>query len=143
MSRPAGARHALYWDASALLSALVRDRFSRTAISAAADRATAHLISSLAVAEVHAVLARLARSGALPGPAVRNVAAALSAGPWRLVRCHPDIGDLETLAVRHPLRGADLWHLAAAADLAVSLPGLRLLTFDARLREAAVAEGLA
>ncbi|MGC8486111.1 MAG: hypothetical protein ACP5O6_10865, partial [Candidatus Baltobacteraceae bacterium] len=46
-------------------------------------------------------------------------------------------------AARYPLRGADLWHLALAVDLAEELPELRLLTFDSVLDAAARAEGLA
>ncbi len=46
-------------------------------------------------------------------------------------------------ARRHPLRGADLWHLALTVDLGQSLPGLHLLTFDSVLGAAARAEGLA
>ena len=45
-------------------------------------------------------------------------------------------------AKRHPLRGADLWHLAAVARLASELPEVRLFTEDGLLKEAARAEGL-
>jgi hypothetical protein len=46
------------------------------------------------------------------------------------------------LSSRYPLRGADLWHLAAAKSLQEELPELRLLTFDQRLMEAAQGEGI-
>jgi hypothetical protein len=43
---------------------------------------------------------------------------------------------------RHTLRGADLWHLAQVRTLLGELPGLKMLTFDRRLRVAAASEGL-
>jgi hypothetical protein len=46
----------IYWDTSAIVSALFRDRHSDTA-SAAARAPGTHLMSSLGWAEVHAVIA--------------------------------------------------------------------------------------
>ena len=63
-------------------------------------------------------------------------------GPWRRVDTAPEWDEVQQLASRWPLRGADLWHLAVARRLAGVLPELVLLTFDRRLLEAAVGEGM-
>jgi predicted nucleic acid-binding protein len=47
------------------------------------------------------------------------------------------------LASNWSLRGADLWHLAAAKTLQCELPELLLLTFDQRLYHAAAGENIA
>jgi predicted nucleic acid-binding protein len=133
----------LYWDASALLSLLVEDRHSASARRAAGKRAASHLVSSLALAEVHAVLARLERERILGPESHRELRSRLRGGPWRATAVHPAAERLGDLASRHPLRGADLWHLGAALALADALPGLRMLSFDRRLAAAADAEGLA
>ena len=49
---------------------------------------------------------------------------------------------METLAVQWPLRGADLWHLAAADTLRRELPDLKVITFDSRLGVASQGIGL-
>ena len=64
-------------------------------------------------------------------------------GPWRWVTVPPAAGLVERFARVHPLRGADLWHLAVAATLRGTFPEMRLLTYDAALAAAAVAQGLA
>jgi hypothetical protein len=46
------------------------------------------------------------------------------------------------LATKWPLRGADLWHLAAAKSLQTELPELAFLSFDLKLAAAAKGEGL-
>ncbi|HOV42652.1 MAG TPA: type II toxin-antitoxin system VapC family toxin [Syntrophothermus lipocalidus] len=131
----------LYWDSSAVLSALVKDRHSDQAWESARKKAY-HLISSLVVAEVHAVLNRMNREGYLADILVKAALEAFSQGPWRLVRLDPLPSDIASLARKWPLRGADLWHLALAVRLKQDLPELRLLTFDRRLNAAAWGEGL-
>ena len=121
---------------------VIEDEHSAAAQRAAADCEAAHFVSSLASAEVHAVAARLARDGILQPAQVRDVRARMLAGPWRATRVQPDVARLGDLALRHSLRGADLWHLGAALALAELLPGLELLGFDRSLMEAAAAEGL-
>lgn len=49
---------------------------------------------------------------------------------------------VKALASKWPLRGADLWHLAAAKTLQKDLPELTVLTFDNRLYVAALGEKL-
>ena len=135
-----GRGRVIYWDTSALLSCLILDSQSTDARSRLAANAY-HLVSSLAFAEVHAVLARLARKARKRGDA-EAARAAFGRGPWRWLEIGPSRGASEALAERHPLRGADLWHLATAVTMRKRLPELELLTYDRALREAASAEGL-
>lgn len=102
-----------------------------------------HLLSSLAWAETHAALARIERERVLTQVLVRAAPEALDTGPWRRVTISPEWKRMRTLASRWPLRGADLWHLAAAMSLRDDLPELQLLSYDARLAAAAEGEGLA
>jgi len=130
----------VYWDTSAIISALFRDRHSDTA-SAAARAPGTHLISSLGWAEVQAVIARIEREHALSPVLVSAAREALERGPWVRLSVDPDRQQIAALASMWPLRGADLWHLAAAKALQADLPELRLLSFDTRLAEAARGEG--
>jgi predicted nucleic acid-binding protein len=132
----------VYWDSSAVLSALFRDKRSEEATARIRGPAV-HLLSSLAWAEVHAVVARLERERVLATVLVNAAREALEGGPWRRVNALPDWKLVQSLSSRWPLRGADLWHLAAAKSLQVDLPELTLFTFDARLVTAAQGEGLA
>jgi predicted nucleic acid-binding protein len=130
----------IYWDASALLSCLVED-FHTGSAAAVFARPGYHVVSSLAFAEVHAVLSRIAR---LPGKAeaAESARAAFAQGPWIWLEIGPDRELCRALGTRRALRGADLWHLATALTLRERLPELALLTFDRALGEAALAEGL-
>lgn len=131
----------VYWDSSAVLSVLFQDSHSGRA-TATARRSDVHLLSSLAWAEVHAVVARIERERALATVLVNAAREALERGPWRRVNVSPEWGFAPFLSRRWELRGADLWHLCAAKTLRVDLPRLKLLTFDARLAAAAREEGL-
>lgn len=131
----------LYWDTSAVMSALFRDHNSDQAAAAAHEPGT-HLISSLGWAESHAVIARIERERALASVLVAAAREALESGPWARVNVDPAWQQIGALARAWPLRGADLWHLAAAKALQSELPELRLLTFDTRLTAAAHGEGL-
>jgi len=102
----------------------------------------AHLLSTLAFAETFAVVARLEREGILPtvlADAARDV---VLNGPWRRLSLQPDWKNIETLATRWPVQGADLWHLATADTLRRELPELKVITFDARLALASQGIGL-
>jgi predicted nucleic acid-binding protein len=132
----------LYWDSSAVLSLLFQDAHSPRAVAAARTPAV-HLISTLAWAEVHAVIARVKREHALADILIDAAREALDRGPWRRANISPEWDMIRDVAIRWALRGADLWHLCAAKTLRADLPELRLLTFDARLRQAARREGLA
>jgi len=132
----------VYWDASAVVAALSRDRHHAEA-SRWYDLAGVHLLSSLAFAEAMAALARLERNDVLASVLAETARATLSReGPWRHTHSSPDWSKVTELATRWPLRGTDLWHLATAATLHDDLPTLQLLTFDSRMAEAADAIGL-
>ena len=131
----------VYWDASAVVSALVRDAHSERAV-ATAEQPLVHLISTLAHAEAVATITRaqsLRRIDARRAKAARRL---LRHGPWRRLMLQPDWVVIDTLAARLPLRGADLWHLASVSTLTRQLPEVRLFSFDERLAEAAAALGL-
>ena len=132
----------VYWDTSAVLSALLQDIHSNEA-RAWLSRDVVHLVSSLAGAEFHASLARLHREGHLTPLQSTATAQAYEQGPWRRVSLSPDPNLFEPLASKFRLRGADLWHLAMAMTLRSELPELMLLTFDVVLRTAAIEENLA
>lgn len=132
---------AVYWDASAILSGLIEDRHS-TVARRRLGGPEPHLVSSLAFTEVCAVLTRLVQGRHLSSREQRLAIRSLQARPWSALHLEPDRRLAADLAGRHPLRGADLWHLATATTLAAELRGLVLLTFDARLAEAAKVEGL-
>ncbi len=129
-----------YWDASALLSVLVRDKHSPAASRQLRAKGV-HLVSSLALAETSAVLARLARLGEISASRAQLAARSLLAEPWSALEVQPEREVVLELARRQPLRGADLWHLAAALTLRVELPELRFLSFDKELSRAAEQEG--
>lgn len=131
----------IYWDASAVLSALFKDKHSETAIDWS-RREGVHLLSSLASAEVYAVISRIKREGLLTDVLIKAAYESLEEGPWRRLNLLPDGNRIKTLSQKWPLRGADLWHLAAAETLRERIPELFLLTFDHRLMAAAMGEGL-
>jgi predicted nucleic acid-binding protein len=133
---------AVYWDSSAVLSALFRDEHSEAAIKRAGGP-EAHFLSTLAWAEVHAVIARIERERMLAKILVAAAREALEEGPWRRLNAVPDWKQVRILSFKWPLRGADLWHLAVAKSLQPELPELTFMSFDARLKAAARGEGLA
>ncbi len=130
-----------YWDTSAILSVLFRDVHSDRAFRIAA-RAGIHLMSSLAWTEAHAVIGRIEREARISNAGARDARSQLSGGVWRRIYIEPDWGRAEQLAQAWPLRGADLWHLSAALELREALPELTFISYDSRLREAALGEGL-
>ena len=131
----------LYWDASAILSALVQDTHSRVAARWSGHDGL-HLVSTLGWAETTTVLHRLTGGGHFTKVLLDSALESLTAGPWRLIQRGPDRDAIDSLAARHALCSADLWHLAQVRTLLGELPSLKLLTFDRRLREAAESEGL-
>ncbi len=131
----------VYWDTSAILSVLFKDEHSEKAKSLA-DQEGVHLISSLGYSEACAVLARIKREGFLTDILFKSAFEVLETGPWRRIHLSPLWEDLHDLCVKWPLRGADLWHLAAAKRIQQELPELFLFSFDERLKRAADGEGL-
>ncbi|MFH1992381.1 MAG: type II toxin-antitoxin system VapC family toxin [Pseudomonadota bacterium] len=131
---------AIYWDASAILSVLFKDSHSETAI-AWAESEGVHFISTLAYAEVCAVIARMKKERILSSPLVAASFETLEHGPWRYLTADPEWEITKNLSEKWSLRGADLWHLATAKSLHKELPELILLTFDGRLQKASQGEG--
>ena len=126
----------VYWDSSAVLSSLFKDSRSEEAIEWSRQRGL-HLISTLAYAEVCAVISRLKRERVLADVLISAALEALDQGPWRHLNIIPDWEEIKILSQKWSLRGADLWHLAVAKTLQNQIPDLELLTFDKRLSSAA------
>ena len=131
----------IYWDASAILSALVEDDHTDQAQEWLKKRG-AHVVSTLSYAEVLAVFERLRRSGVVSEKLVDRSLEGLERGPWQRLDLQPDWGDIRSLASQWSLRGADLWHLSTAMGLRREIGEMILLTFDKRLRLAAQGAGL-
>jgi len=129
----------IYWDTSAIISALFKDAHSKEAWSWS-RREGVHLLSSLAIAETYAVINRMDRERALPEILVTAALEAFDQGPWHSINMNPDRKLIKRLSSKWPLRGADLWHLAMSCTLRNILPEIRLLTFDQRLLIAARGE---
>jgi len=130
----------VYWDASAILSALFTDSHSATA-KEWADRPGYHLLSTFAYTETCAVISRLRREKVVADILAKASHEHVQEGPWRRLTVHPRWEEIEELSLKWPLRGADLYHLATAKAVQEELPDLFLLTFDTRLMEAAKGEG--
>lgn len=131
----------IYWDASAIISVLFEDSHSLDAQSWA-KREGFHFISTLSYAETCAVIARMRRDRLVADILAEAALEALDQGPWRRLNMGPQQREVSRLALKWPLRGADLWHLATAKSLQEQLPELVLLTFDDKLEAAARGEGL-
>ncbi|MFP4283995.1 MAG: type II toxin-antitoxin system VapC family toxin [Desulfovermiculus sp.] len=131
----------VYWDTSAILSVLCQDSHSPLALSWAEVEGI-HLMSTLAWAESCAVIARMHRQDVLSKQAKEYIFDALRQGVWRRMNGLPDWDISQKLGQKWSLRGADLWHLAAAKSLQQELPELMFLTFDEQLRLAAQGEGI-
>lgn len=131
----------IYWDASAVLSALFKDEHSREAYKWARQDGY-HFLSTLAYAEVQAVLRRIERERMMADIFLKAVQESLETGPWRIWQGVPRKEILNKASERFPLRGADLWHLGAAVTLREDLPELKLLTYDRRLWIGAQGEGM-
>lgn len=132
---------AAYWDASAVLSTLFKDSHSDDALMWA-RKDCVHFISTLAYAEVCAVIARMKREKILSDPLVKVSFDSLEQGPWRRLSIQPDWEVTKALSDQWRLRGGDLWHLATAITLQTDLPELIMITFDLRLLEASAGENL-
>jgi predicted nucleic acid-binding protein len=131
----------VYWDASAILSTLIKDTHSKEA-QEWAHKEGVHLISSVAYAEVLAVLSRIKRERMMADLLVEAALHTLESGPWRRLNSGPEWSLMATLSKKWPLRGADLWHLSAAKSVSEQLPEIKVLTFDSKLKAAAHGEGI-
>ncbi len=131
----------IYWDSSALLSALFTDSNSRVAQKWSGTKGV-HFISTLTFAEVFAVIHRMQRERLLSVTLSQAAFEVLDNGPWRRISTGPEWKIIRSLSAKFPLRGADLWHLATAKSMHAEFPELYLLSFDKRLIKAAESEGL-
>ncbi len=131
----------IYWDASAILSALIKDSHSDEAQKWAKQEGI-HLISTLSYSEVLTVLARMRRERLMSEVLVEAAIESLNNGPWRRLNLSPVWKIVVNFSKKWPLRGVDLWHLATAKSIQEEIPELLLLTFDHRLKVAAQGEGL-
>ncbi len=131
----------IYWDSSALLSYLFKDRYSDIALEKARQRGV-HLLTTLTIAEVFTVISRIQREQLLPDLMTDSLFDMLEYGPWSRLNIVPDTMSLRELARRWPLRGGSLWHLATAKTLQKEFPELMILTFDRELAHASRGERL-
>ena len=131
----------IYWDSSAVLSALFTDTHSQDAKKWSTAKGV-HFISTLTFTEVTAVISRMQRERILAATLSQAAFEVLDNGPWRRISSLPDWKMIRSLSAKWSLRGADLWHLAAAKSLHKEFPELFLLSFDNRLKRAAEEEAL-
>lgn len=131
----------VYWDSSAILSALFTDSNSQTA-QKWSDTRGVHFVSTLTFAEVSAVIHRMQRERLISETLYKAAFDVLDSGPWRRISTWPDWEIIRSLSAKFPLRGADLWQLATAKSMHSEFPELCLLSFDKRLIRAAEREGL-
>ena len=131
----------IYWDSSAVLSALFADTHSKVAKKWSSAKGV-HFISTLTFTEVAAVISRMQRERILADTLSQAAFEVLDNGPWRRISSLPDWKMIRSLSAKWPLRGADLWHLATAKSLLREFPELFLLSFDNRLKSAAEGEAL-
>lgn len=131
-----------YFDSSAFVKLLVEEEGSELA-AILWDSCDAALSSRLAYPEVRAALAAARRARRLTADQEEQTATAWE-GYWAATRAVELTQDVSAhagdLAGRHALRGADAVHLASV--LALETPDVVLAVWDARLREAATAEGV-
>ncbi len=130
----------LYWDSSAILSTLLKDTHSESALKWTRKEGL-HLLSSLAYAEVVAVLDRMVKGRILTRVLAQSALEALFEGPWYFLNRCPEKEQMDALQGKYLLRGADFWHLALAKTLKEDIPELMILTFDNKLQEGAEKEG--
>jgi predicted nucleic acid-binding protein len=131
----------VYWDASAILSVLTPDDHTEQAV-ATVEMEAIHVVSSLADAEVAAVLGRSVRRQLLDRATANQALDRLERPPWRRSTVTPRPEVVRAMSRRHALRGADLWHVAAAITLSLDVGEVIVASFDTELTAAASAEGI-
>ena len=131
----------LYWDSTALLAYLFKDRYSEN-VKERSRQKGAHLLTSLALAEVYTVISRVQRENLVPDEVIDRLYEIVENGPWQKLNIFPDSSELRRLASRWPLKNSRLWHLATAKTLQQEFPELMLLTLDRELAKASESEKL-
>jgi predicted nucleic acid-binding protein len=130
----------IYWDASAVLSTLVKDSHSDAALKWI-QREGLHFVSTLAYAEIISVLDRMERERILTKILATSALQAFAEGPWLFLTLGPGREQMDSLRGKYSLRGAEFWHLSLARTLKREIPDLIILSFDGKLKEAAEKEG--
>jgi len=133
----------VYLDATAIVSAFVRDGFSDRARTFLGQEPTGVLVSDFAAAELASVVSRYVRTNAMTREAALLVFPRFD--DWRATSCEEMWLEMADVAVAtallrrldSPLRAPDALHLAMAQRAAASL-----LTFDDRLAAAAARLGI-
>ena len=131
----------IYWDSTALLSYLFKDRYSERVIEKAKVKGF-HLLTTLTIAEVYTVINRIRREKLLSDMMIDSLFELLETGPWSRLNVVPESLALKDLSRKWPLRGSGLWHLATAKTLQREFPELMVLTFDRELARALKGESL-
>lgn len=131
----------IYWDASALLAYLFKNRYSKK-VKESSKKKGVHLVTTPAMAEAYTVISRLKREKVLKPEAIEHICNRLEKGPWSKLNIVPDSRALKRLALKWPLKGPVLWHLATAVTLKREFPELMILTFDRELIKASGGENL-
>ncbi len=131
----------IYWDSTALLSFLFRDRHSEQVMEKARQEGV-HLLTTLTIAEVYTVISRIQREKLLSEVLADSLFEMLEAGPWSRLNIVPDSMAMRDLARKWPLKGSGLWHLATAKTLQREFPELMILTLDRELAKASKGERL-
>lgn len=129
----------IYWDTSAVLSALVEDRHSEIACKYINWKGI-HFLSTLAAAETYAVLHRMRHERALTDIFYKSAIEVFENSPLRKISIQPDWKVIHKMSCRYVLKGADLWHLASVKTIKMELPEVKIMTFDAKLSKAAKKE---
>jgi len=125
-----------YWDSSAVLSLLINDKHSAEATKYY-NKTHINIISSLVIAEVLAVLARIEREKKELKILLDACRHSFQEGRWRVITLSPTFDDLQLYSQKYPLRGADLWHLTLVLNIKQELPTITIITFDQKLENAA------
>ncbi len=131
----------IYWDSTALLSYLFKDKNSEKVIEKAGLKGF-HLLTTLTIAEVYTVINRIRREKLLSEIIIDSLFELLETGPWSRLNIVPESLALKNLSRKWPLRGSGLWHLATAKTLQREFPELMVLTFDRELARALKGESL-
>jgi uncharacterized protein len=131
-----------YLDASVIVPLFLTDAYSEQADALIARESTI-IIADWAVVEVSSVIARQKRIGAIDTQTAQKVISLFDSWRAGTASCAETLGSDMALATEFVrkfdlgLRGPDALHLAIASRL-----GMKFLTFDARMKSAAVALGL-
>lgn len=131
----------IFWDSTALLSYLFKDRYSEKVIEKSKHKGF-HLLTTLTIAEVYTVINRIRREQMLSEILIDSLFELLETGPWSRLNIVPDSLALKDLSSKWPLRGSVLWHLATAKTLQREFPELMVLTIDRELALASRGESL-